>query len=350
MLSKLNLARYWPVTPATLTIWGVLAAVICCSGASESFPVPRDRLYVRDPFVWVDRENELYYLCAAREFPDGEGGFRVGVGVYVSKDLENWSSGYPVFVADAETNPWAYQDVWAPEIHSIGDKYYLFVTMTSHEQHGPPVDKRRQPKRGTQIFVADSAIGPFKPFADRPHTNEAWITLDGTPWFEDGKWWMIYCHEWAQIVDGTMDLIQLKDDFSATTGENLKLFKATDAPWVISLAEWSQGRNAHGYITDGPWMHFTQSGRLVMIWSSFTETGYAIGRAYSDSGSIKGPWIQDPEPMINQNGGHGMIFRDLAGRLRLALHYPNDHHSARAYFLELDDSGDTLELTEPFEP
>jgi hypothetical protein len=161
---------------------------------------------------------------------------------------------------------------------------------------------------------------------------------------------MVYCHEWAQITDGTMDLIQLKDDLSATVGDNMVLFKATDAPWVISLKEWSKGKHPHGYITDGPWFHFTQSGRLAMIWSSFSETGYSIGLAYSETGSVKGPWVQDPTPMINQNGGHGMIFKDLNENLQLTLHYPNDHHSARAYFIELDDSGDTLKLKKPFKP
>ncbi len=315
---------------------------------SESFPISRENLYVRDPYVWVDRESQTYYLYAAREYPDGKGGMRVGVGVHTSKDLESWSSGYPVFTVIE--GAWAEADVWAPEMHQINDKYYLFVTLTSDDLLGPPRDGRKQPKRGTQIMVADSPIGPFVPFVDRPHTNLGWMTLDGTPWQEDGQWWLVYCHEWAQIVDGTMDLIRLKDDLSATVGRNTVLFKASDAPWVVSLAEFSQGKHAHGFITDGPWMHFTQSGRLAMIWSSFTTTGYAVGLAYSESGSIRGPWVQDPQPLLNANGGHGMIFRDLDGALRLALHYPNTHQTARGYYLRIDDTGDSLKLVEPFLP
>ena len=146
---------------------------------SESFPISRENLYVRDPYVWVDRESQTYYLYAAREYPDGKGGMRVGVGVHTSKDLESWSSGYPVFTVIE--GAWAEADVWAPEMHQINDKYYLFVTLTSDDLLGPPRDGRKQPKRGTQIMVADSPIGPFVPFVDRPHTNLGWMTLDGTP-------------------------------------------------------------------------------------------------------------------------------------------------------------------------
>ena len=32
------------------------------------------------------------------------------------------------------------------------------------------------------------------------------MCLDGTLWVEDGKPYMIYCHEWVETVDGEMDL------------------------------------------------------------------------------------------------------------------------------------------------
>lgn len=336
----------------------ILLNIISITGAmaatSESYPIARENLYVRDPFILVDEKSKTYFLYAAREFPQADGTMRAGVGVHTSKDLETWSHGYPVF--EVIPGSWAEQDVWAPEVLRYKGKYYLFTTLTSDEMLDGTRSKKAEPgagvkfKRGTQIFVADKPTGPFKPFYDRPTTRPDWMTLDGTLWVEDGVPYMVYCHEWAQIVDGTMDLIQLKDDLSATVGKNKVLFKASDAPWVISLKEWSKGRHPHGYITDGPWMHFTKTGRLVMIWSSFSKTGYSITQAYSKTGSIHGPWVQDPKPMISQNGGHGMIFKDLNGRLLLTLHYPNTHNTARAHFIEIDDSGDKLKLKSPFNP
>ena len=59
-----------------------------------------------------------------------------------------------------------------------------------------------------------------------------------------------------------------------------------------------------------------------MLWSSFAQEGYALGTAYSLSGSIRGPWRQNPEPTC-PFGGHGMLFEDFSGRRLLALHAPN---------------------------
>lgn len=46
--------------------------------------------------------------------------------------------------------------------------------------------------------------------------------------------------------------------------------------------------------------------------------------ARSQSGTILGPWLQDPQPLNpNDNGGHAMIFRDFDGVLRISYHSPN---------------------------
>ncbi len=66
-------------------------------------------------------------------------------------------------------------------------------------------------------------------------------------------------------------------------------------------------------------------------WSSFGAGGYAQGLARSASGQISGPWIQEPEPLYAQDGGHGMIFRAFDGRLMLSLHKPNRTSDERPY-------------------
>ena len=58
--------------------------------------------------------------------------------------------------------------------------------------------------RGTQILKANSPFGPFELHSDGPVTPRDWECLDGTLWVEDGTPYMIFCHEWAQIVDGEM--------------------------------------------------------------------------------------------------------------------------------------------------
>lgn len=97
------------------------------------------------------------------------------------------------------------------------------------------------------------------------------------------------------------------------------------------------------YVTDGPFLYRTKGGKLLMIWSSFRKGGnYAVGLATSDSGTVKGPWRHSSDVLYGEDGGHGMIFRDLSGNLLLVLHQPNGGNRERAQLLKLQEENDRL--------
>lgn len=194
---------------------------------SEPVSISRADLYIRDPFILPDPATETYYLYKSMTVRLKDGQSRRGVCAYVSKDLETWNGPTPVFHFPAGF--WADRSIWAPEVHKYKGRYYLFVTFTSKDELPTPQGRPQNVKRATQILMADSPAGPFKPFANRPHTPEDWMSLDGTLWVEDGVPYMIFCHEWVQITDGTMELVQLTDDLSGVVGKPRTLFKATDA-------------------------------------------------------------------------------------------------------------------------
>jgi hypothetical protein len=73
-----------------------------------------------------------------------------------------------------------------------------------------------------------------------------------------------------------------------------------------------------------------------MLWSGFGTEGYTLGVAYSDGG-VRGPWVQDPEPLFPTDGGHGMIFRTPEGKLMLTLHSPNETPKERPHFFLLEE-------------
>ena len=73
-----------------------------------------------------------------------------------------------------------------------------------------------------------------------------------------------------------------------------------------------------------------------MLWSSFCEGGYALAMAHSKSNTIDGPWVQDPELLFDENGGHGMLFTDLSGNLTVTLHSPNIDLKERPVFFKID--------------
>lgn len=296
---------------------------------------------IRDPFVFVDTKDSLYYMYASVDVDSTK-----GVGVYVSKNLEMWDGPFTVFRCD--TALWGNDAVWAPEVHLYNGKYYLFVTITN--DLNPPErfindGKERLPmaRRGTSIMVSDCARGPFKALKpEASHTPIEWMALDGTLFIENNKPYMVFCHEWVQIDDGTIEVVQLKDDLSDAIGDPTKLFSATEAQWVLSLDE--AGGKYHGYITDGPFFYRTRVGSLIMGWSSFGAQKYAIGLALSESGSIYGPWKQLENPLFEKDGGHGMLFTGLDGKMYVALHQPNGGDLERAHFYEVEECENYLQF------
>jgi arabinan endo-1,5-alpha-L-arabinosidase len=162
------------------------------------------------------------------------------------------------------------------------------------------------------------------------------MALDGTLHVEEGQPWMVFCHEWVQISDGTMNAVRLAEDLSRPLGEPILLFGASEAPWCHSI---QPGK----YVTDGPCLYRLKTGKLLLLWSSFTERGYAVGVARSETGTVRGPWRHDPKPLY-EGGGHCMIFQSLDTRPMLVLHEPNKSPLERAKFFEVHEDSDNLRL------
>ena len=262
------------------------------------------------------------------------------VEVYISKDLKKWT--HPKTVMVLPDDSWGKNMVWAPEMHKYKDKYYLFVTLTSYEHLKnlkKPAGADSWPefyKRGTQIFYSDNPLGPYKPFNNKAHTPAGMMALDGTFWVENNIPYLIFCNEWVQVVDGTMLLMRLKDDLSETLGDPYLLFKASEAPWVDEK---------NRKVTDGPYIYKSKTNKLIMIWSSLGKGRYMVGQARSESGNVKGPWIQSKRLVFSKNGGHGMIFRTFDGILTLALHQPNNPEGAeRLKLFRIKDKGDHIKI------
>ena len=276
----------------------------------------RNEINIRDPFVLL--HDGVYYLYGTRG-PTCWGP-ATGFDVYTGTDLENWSDPIPCFENDGTF--WADRNYWAPEVHPWKGAFYMFASFKS--------DKRR---RGTAILRADKPEGPFVPWSDGPVTPADWECLDGTFYADkEGRPWIVFCHEWVQVGDGEIQAMPLTDDLRAPTGEPSLLFHASEAKWATPVQHSS---GISGYVTDGPFLWRDQEGGLLCLWSSFSKTGYTQGLAYSENGEITGTFRQLP-PLFTRDGGHGMLFRDKNGDVRLALHRPNEHLKERPVFLTIN--------------
>ena len=274
-----------------------------------------DEINIRDPFVLL--QDETYYLYGTRGSTCW--GEAIGFDVYTSRDLENWEGPTPCFENDGTF--WADRNYWAPEVHAWQGAFWMFASFKSETRH-----------RGTAILRADTPMGPFVPWSDGPVTPPDWECLDGTFFADEhGQPWIVFCHEWVQAGDGEILAMPLTGDLRAAAGEPRLLFRASEAPWVKKIRHSS---GAEGYVTDGPFLWRDRTGRLLCLWSSFSETGYTQALAVSDTGSVDSHFSQLP-PLFDRDGGHGMLFRRKDGMLMLTLHSPNEHLKERPRFIPM---------------
>ncbi len=290
-------------------------------------------IQLRDPFILADPVGGLYRLYGTTalggpmEAPDG-------FSVRTSRDLRTWSEPRSVLTRTAGPNDVDFY--WAPEVHFYQGRWYLFASFSA----GMNILKPRS--RYTAIYVSNSPDGPFAPHSDGPVTPLGWRSIDGTLHLDSqGRPWLIYVREWTQIHDGEMHAAPLSADLRRPAGPPQLLFRASQASW--SLAQKSD--LGEGYrVTDGPWLHRTAAGVLLLLWSTFGKGGYITGVARSTSGEITGPWEQAPAPIYTNDGGHPMLFRTFDGRLLMTLHTPNRPMHERTRLLPVRETADGLVL------
>ncbi|HSU49152.1 MAG TPA: glycoside hydrolase family 43 protein [Segetibacter sp.] len=302
--------------------------------------VPLDSIVLSDPFILADAKTNMYYMT-------GTGGM-----LWKSKDLKLWDGPYKV----AETDPASWMGprpmIWAAEIHPFKNKYYYFATFTNRAVHIDTVKGNAIERRACHVLVSDNPDGPFVPMTDSIYLPANKPTLDGTFWIDrDGKPYMVYCYEWLQNWNGTVEKIELKPDLSGTVGSGKVLFKASDSPWSREKDE--NGNDRPNKVTDGPYLFTTKTGRLGMIWTSWIYDVYTQGVAYSTSGTLDGPWTQEERPITPPNFGHGMLFRTLNGKLLMCIHSHkniNGRYRRIPHLFEADLSGDKLAIGKPYIP
>ena len=298
--------------------------------------VSRAEFRIRDPYVFADPKTKTYYLYETTPWNTGR-----GVNVRTSKDLERWSA--PTRVMTMEPI-YRCRSVWAPEVHEVGGRYYMFATPTLEPDPKYPIRSMADdpgfapPKcyaltrRGVWIWRADSPLGPFELLSDGAATPHDVVALDGTLMTDsDGTPWMVYSHCWTQTKVGRMEAARLKDDLSGFAGKPIELFRGDTAC----------GSN---HVVDGPFLYRSPvTGRLSMLWSKFVDGSYSVLCCESETGKVAGPW-GNFRVVFAGDGGHGMVFRDFSGKLRLVMHRPEIRGYERLAFFPVEDTSDGLKM------
>lgn len=284
---------------------------------------------IRDPYVLL--YEGVYYLYGTRSATCW--GEADGFDCYTSSDLEQWDGPFEVF--HRTEGFFADRSYWAPECYAHDGKFYLIATLGGTDR-----------KKGVYVLAADSPLGPFSPVSDRPLTPENWACIDGSIFWDEGRPYLLFSHSFEDKPEGDMCAVKLSADLCSAVSEPIKLFSAAEACWTtpIPFAEAEFGMTGDVYFTDGPCIHRMQNGTLVMLWSSWSTQGYAVGTAISRSGTLTGEWEHFSEKLFPRDGGHGMLFRNKEGELIYTLHYPNEKYQEHPTFRVIEEFGDNLIL------
>lgn len=314
-----------------------LAATACTPAQKEAadadiYTVPTDSIWLSDPFVLADSATHTYYMT-------GTGGR-----LYTSKDMKMWTEPKAVAVTDSDSWMGKRPQIWAAEIHPRDGRYYYFATFTNNKISIDTV--RHLPRRASHVLASDSPEGPYTAYGDSTFLPADMLTLDATLWVDtDGKPYMVYCNEWLQNNDGTIEYVEMKPDLSGTVGDATIMFRSSSSPWSHEVVD---GKEQPNRVTDGPYLFRTGTGRLGIIWTSWIDKVYTQGVAYSESGTLKGPWVHEAEPITPPDFGHGMLFQDFDGQWIMSVHSHREEANGRyhrvPHFFNVDLSGDKLQI------
>lgn len=178
------------------------------------------------------------------------------------------------------------EQIWAPELHRINDKWYIYVAASNgnNATHKMYVLEREDP----------NPMGPFTFKGQIVNSPDRWA-IDGTILQWQGQLYFIYSG-WPGFSDGQQNLyIAPMSDPLTISGPRVLISSPTFA--------WEQ----HGLaINEGPQI-LIHEGKLHIIYtgSAYWRHEYALGRlTYDGVGSLlsASSWQKSPTPVFQQSG------------------------------------------------
>lgn len=262
----------------------------------------RENIHIRDPFVFT--ENGMYYLLGTTG--DSSWGKGSDLTLFVSSDFENFERKC-VMVTDGSLD--SYTNIWAPELHKYNGSYYLILSAF-----------REDKGRGCFVYRSDNLAKEFTALTGEYITPSGWECLDATMFVYENKPYLCFSNEWVAPItndgDGSLYICELKADLTALVGKPKKIVSGKYCGFSAQVHHGGKS----GYVAEGPFL-YEESGKIVLLWSTFTRNGYAVVKSMSNDG-VMGDYAFE-KLLYDRDGGHSMSFVDLQGKRNLTFHQPN---------------------------
>lgn len=286
--------------------------------SSSLYVISCEKMEYRDPFIYVDTERQAYYCPVVTA---------EGIRMYKSRDLDMWRDLGTVYNYSGIYSNYTY---WAADMYKWKDQVYCIATAVSPNGSDDDFTSEKSNTIFKGEYGPEGCVWPLNRSQVNLIPKTDTQNIDGSLYVdENGTPWIVYCREAATEITGKgydagVYAYKLNDDLSSTAGGPVRLFNGSDSKYACAV-DVRDGRDV--YIADAPMLwRDPVSGNLICIWSHYAkqpgndaQKWYSVGQAVSRSGKIEGPW--EHIGIVNDyDGGHGCIFEDLGGRLKLAYH------------------------------
>ncbi len=246
--------------------------------------------WIRDPYI-VLGPDDYYYLTGTISANDEtrpvDGDSAPGVRVWRSKDLIDWTYYGRVYVGEPK-DPTQKPQVWAPELHWLGDRWAL-IHCPGHNSHfvlGPVGEK--EPKGPWTAPMEDSQLG-------KKH--------DPSLYNENGQLWMIWT---IKLQNATV--APMNSTLSGWTAEPVTIFPSGERySKKLDRVMTTMGHEGAGILKIGD--KYVYYGTA---WSTDDGRRGSYNLYYATADKLTGPY--GPRRFVGRFLGHGNLFQTRDGK------------------------------------
>jgi GH43 family beta-xylosidase len=256
------------------------SAVAQAPAAAHTFTNP---LKVNGPDPWVIRHAGYYYYTNT---------MGSNITLWKSKTLEGVKQASGVLVWTPPALGPNSTDIWAPELHFLAGKWYLYYTATDKAQAG---DATRA------VFVLENASPDptLGTWTDKGRVNTHYPGLDGSVFTHGSQQYFLY-----SAYDGPQSVLAIAPLIN---------------PWTIDAAHetiiarptlvWEKGGGRQ--ILEGPEFLAGKKGQLFIVYSASAcwDDNYSLGMLTARPGTDPlraDSWVKSPQPVFHPSAATGV--------------------------------------------
>ena len=264
-----------------------LVAGIAILGGGATAREARPRTFVNPllpsgPDPWIVRQGRTYYFM--RTLGDR-------LAIRKTRDIAQLGDAPETVVWSPPAQAANGQSIWAPELHRIDGKWYIYYTAA---ESGHDDDDHR----GVFVLENGSADPTTGTWTDRGRLATRYHGIDGTTFAYRGRRYFVY----SPYVGSDSDLAIARMTNPWTLAGEETIIARPDLPW-----ERQGGRQ----ILEGPEFLAGPGGRLFLSYSASAcwSDDYAIGLLSAEPGSDPldaAAWTKTPRPVLAKAPAHGV--------------------------------------------